>query len=166
MRHAAAVHDAMADLVARFPNVPKAMDTFVAVASQRGRAHLDGPRPWLSTKAAPWTDRAWRTNLAWERRNRKRWTVERRRSQVADNFHHEYAHVLSTPAVMADWRKVYNARGPAWFLDHVSHYAASPGKPQEALAEAFALCTRRRYRRGSLPADIEDFVFKRLLKEP
>ena len=161
--HAAAVHAVFTDLAARFPKMPRTLDTFLAVASARGRAHMDGPKPWLSTKALAWSEAEWRNILRWERKHKRRWGVERRRTQVADNFRHEYGHVLSTPQVMSGWRQIYGGRGKAWFRKRVSEYAAS--SDAEGLAEVFALCTRPGYARGRLPGDVESFIFKTMLKE-
>ena len=163
LKHAYAVHATLSELAARFPNMPLTLDTFLAVSPKRARAHLDGPRPWLSAKAIMWDDAAWRDVLRWERKNKMRHTTERRRTQVADNVRHEYGHVLSTPKVMSEWGQVYSGLGREWFRKRVSDYAATDG--EEGLAEVFALCTRPRYRRGRLPSEVEDFIFKTMLGE-
>ncbi|WP_448578920.1 phage head morphogenesis protein [Thermosphaera sp.] len=163
LAHAAAIHTVFSDLVARFPNMPRSLDTFLAVDSKRGRAHIDGPKPWLSVKAQAWSDAEWRNILRWERKHRRRWGVERRRTQVADNFRHEYGHVLSTPQVMSRWRSIYSGMGKTWFRKRISEYAAT--NEAEGLAETFALCTRPGYIRGRLPSAVEDFIFKTMLQE-
>jgi hypothetical protein len=71
--------------------------------------------------------------------------------------------------------------GGAWIMPSVppqgdGHKAVASGAiftrtfvltdlPVEALAESFGLCTRPDYQRGSLPKEIEEFIFKKMLGE-
>jgi hypothetical protein len=164
--HAQTLADAYADMKQRFPNMPWPPTHRVFVTRhRRGRASLDGPQPWLATKAEPWSAEVWDHLLAWERTNGRLAGVERRETQVADNFRHELAHNLTTPEVLSGWRsQVMAVHDLDWFKQHVSDYCAKDGKDTEALAETFALVTRPGYTRGGLPAVIEEFIFNTMLR--
>lgn len=147
-----------------FPKFQSGLHSLLAVNSKRGRAHLDGPEPWLSAKGKEWTTDAWDKISLWEAANGRKWTTERKGSQIRDNFRHELGHTIATPQVLSDWTLLAtNVGGLNWFRQNVSEYAAT--KMSEALAETFGLLTREDYIKGSLPTAIEDFIFKTILKE-
>ncbi len=60
---------------------------------------------------------------------------------------------------------MYDAYDRDSFVDHVSEYAVQKNDQYEALAETFALATDPAYERWTLPMDIEELVFGRMLKE-
>ncbi len=91
--------------------------------------------------------------------------MERQATQVADNFRHELGHVLSEPELVSEWEPMYNKHGRDWFAEHVSFFAVKDNDPLQALAETFALATDPAYERGTLPRDIEEIVFARVLGE-
>jgi hypothetical protein len=166
LEHTQALKRGYEDLRARFPNMPKPTHTLLVVASKRGRATLDGPKPMLSTKAKEFSDYEWKNVEAWEKANNRKWTAERRGQQVQDNLRHEICHNLTTPEVLQKWeRTVLRQYDLEWFRQNVSEYCARDGKSFEALAETFSLCTRSDYKRGGLPIMIEEFIFREMLKE-
>ena len=161
--HAETILGHYTSLTERFPNMPKSMDTFLAVSGKRGRAHIDGPKPFLSTKTQEWTAQKWAPLEDWEKRNGRRWCAERKGTQVDDNFRHEYAHTLSTPEVVDSWTRIHLKLGVEWFGKNVSEYATTDRF--ESLAESFCICTRTDFVRGSLNAEVEEFIFKTMLRE-
>lgn len=148
-------------LVKQYPTLAGKLAEFAATDSPRGLAHIGGPR--MATKNKPWSKQSWDTIYDWEKQNRRKWGTERKESQVEDNFRHELGHILSTPDVLDEWRKGPMQRGPQWFAENVSEYAA--GKQgggifeYESIAECFAVFTRAEYD-GSLPPDIEAVMLK------
>jgi hypothetical protein len=158
LAHLQTIGDEMTRLLAAHPGLKGKLHEFVAVKSRRGRAHIDGPKPAMSTKAAEWDAKGWAQVAAWEKTYGGRFTTERRGSQVRDNFRHELGHTLSTPKAMADFRALMKAENLdlAWFRKNVSNYAAS--KDVEALADSFGLFTREDYQPGTLPKPLEDFL--------
>ena len=164
--HATVMANLYAEMRQRFPNMPaNPTHTVIVTASKRGAATLDGPTPFLSIKAKEFTAADWTAIDAWETSHGRRWGVERRGTQVADNFRHELAHNLSTPEIIREWDAVISQHNLEWFRQNVSEYAARDLKRYEALAETFSLCTRAEYQRNALPKVVEDFIFKRMLGE-
>jgi hypothetical protein len=167
--HAKALSDAYADMRKRFPNMPAAPTAEILVVdSKRGRAHLDGPRPSLATKAKDYYTPEWIKRLEdKEKAKGGPITTERPGTVVADNFRHELAHNLTTPTILADWeQQVMTVHDFDWFRKNISDYAALDKKSFEALAESFSTCTRPGYKRGGLPVIVEGFIFKKMLGEP
>jgi hypothetical protein len=141
---------------------PGIVHTFMCVDHERGLANQDGPAPHLSTKAKGGSDEQWSAKRDWEQVNKRSYGVERQGRQIADNFRHELAHTLSTPAVMDAFRReVLSKLDLDWFRQHMSEYAYT--HESEAVAEAFAIGTQEDYVRGTLPPELEHFVFEIML---
>ncbi len=155
------VHTEYKRLADLYPALVGKLAEFAATDSDRGRAHLGGPR--MATKNKPWSVASWNTIAAWERKNGRKWGTERQGSQVADNFRHELGHTLSSPQILSEWRNGPLQRGPGWFAQHVSEYASGHGGSfeHESIAECFGIFTRSDYD-GSLPADVEAIMKKML----
>lgn len=150
-------------MVRRWPKLHGKLREFLAVASKRGRATIDGPHSRMSTKAVEWDEAIWDNRRQWEAQNRRSIGSERRGTQVIDNFRHELGHTLSTPEAMQEFRALRQANGwnLQWVRDNVSHYAGR--NDAEAFAEAFGIWTREDYRPGTLPGSLEDF-FRKLVE--
>lgn len=163
IKHLEVVGDEWRRMRAEHPNMPASVDTFLCVASKRGRAHRDGPSPAMAVKAVEWTEQQ-RANLQrWEALNGRAWSTERHGNIVRDNFRHELAHTLSTPEVMRAFLDdvLRQQGGLEWFRKHVSEYAAT--NDAEAIAEAFGVATRSDYVRGTFPPELERFIFETML---
>ncbi|WP_395735261.1 hypothetical protein [Prosthecobacter sp.] len=140
------------------------VNTFLCLSSKRGRAHLDGPSPFMSTKAVEWSDASFAGIAQWEKLNKRNWGTERKGSQVQDNFRHELGHTMSTPAIIETFkREVLAKHDLEWFRQNVSEYSAT--NSWEAIAEAFGICTRVDYIRGTFPPALERFIFQTMLGE-
>lgn len=141
---------------------PGSIHTFICVHSSTGLGHIDGSEPWCAVKAKEWAANEWLAVADWEHVNKRKWSAERRGSQVVDNFRHELGHNLSTPAIMDAFRRVVMSHYDLeWFRQNVSDYAAS--NAEEAVAEAFAIATRTDYVPGTLPAVLEKFILETML---
>ena len=136
-------------------------NTFLCLDSRRGRAHMDGPAPYLVTKVREWTAENFAQIKQWEEIHKRSWGTERQGFQVQDNFRHEMAHNLSTPQVLDAFKPVKAKYNLEWFRQNVSEYAAS--EDAEAIAEAFGICTRADYVQGTLPLELEKFIFETML---
>ena len=147
-------------LVEQYPSLQGKLHTFLNIRSPRGRAHLDGPNPYMSTKSKEWSDAIWKNQSAWNATHGMLAGIERQGSQVVDNFRHELAHTLSTPGFMAEWKSKTSHLDLAWFRQHVSFYAGT--NDMEAVAESFCLFTRKDYQLGTLP-DVIEQLFTQIL---
>ena len=140
----------------------KVVHTFYCTHSETGLATVDGPAPGFATKAKEFKPMLWMHLEDWQHVNKRPWQVERRGSQVVDNFRHELAHCLSTDAVLDAFKAdVLTHLDLEWFRQNVSEYAAT--SQVEAIAEAFALCTRADYVQGTLPPVLEHFIVETML---
>ena len=150
-------------MVSIWPALKGKLHGFYAVRNKRGLAHMDGSAPWMSTKATEWEENVWNKISNWEAQNGRSFGTERKGKQVWDNFRHELGHTLSTPEVMANFKKMMKIDGLSlsWFRQNVSDYGGT--KPEEALAESFGIFTREDYQPATLPKPLEDF-FTKLLK--
>lgn len=152
---------------AAFPTLKPPTHTLYATKDERGHASIDGGKPKLSTKSREYTEAEWRKIEAWEKSTGKHWGTERRGSQIADNYRHELGHNLTTPTVLVEWEAAKKRGGydVDWFKRNVSEYAGkNEGKnAYEEIAEVFGMMTRAEYVRGTLPAGLENVVYKYML---
>jgi len=86
---------------------------------------------------------------------------EDRAKWIGSAFRHELGHVLTNDEVLRRWRATGLSLSDARKL--VSDYAGT--KPEEFIAEAFAMFTAEGYERGTLPAELEQ-ILDGMLKDP
>lgn len=153
----------------RFQNMPKnILKTLLVTSHPTGMSNTGGSIGFnnrMVIKNKEWSDSIWKEVMAWEKRHNLTHSSERKGTQLNDNFRHELAHVLTTSQVKSEWGTIHNRYGTLWFRDNVTHYATK--NELEALAECFGIATRLDYKNGTLPNDIESFIFQKMLgKQP
>jgi len=76
-------------------------------------------------------------------------------------FGHSVWHALEKEK-QGRWTSLFKEKGKPWWREGVSEYS---GKSRlEAFSESFGAITHKRYVRGTLPAEVEDFFFREVLK--
>lgn len=164
LEHAQTIAAEWERLLATFPDFPKELHTLMLSKSDRGLAHVDGPAPFLATKMEEWDDQSWERIAVWEKTYGVRHGTERKGSQVADNFRHELGHTISTPARLAAFDHLWRKYKKSGFRKHVSEYSST--KMVEGLADLFGLVTREDYVPGTVPKDMEDFIYNIIRPTP
>jgi len=82
-------------------------------------------------------------------------------TDVGSVARHEFAHrYYYEGGVRWEWENYYNSKGSSYFRKNVSTYGATA--PEEAFAEAVAAYTSPLYKKGMMPAEIEE-VLERIL---
>jgi len=102
----------------------------------------------------------------WEEEHGAKSTLDMGPTRIKDNFRHELAHVLSSNEILRRWQQTVpklvgagNAR-IRWFRENISWYAAR--NVREEIAEAFTLVTSHSYKKGALPAELEEIIYSML----
>lgn len=91
--------------------------------------------------------------------NKPKAVTEKDRAEYAQAvMRHEIGHLLTQPKHVKQFKKALSDIGAnrAWAKDNISVYGAS--KTIEAMAEAFAMFTDKRYTPGKLPKQVEDVM--------
>ncbi|HUU98618.1 MAG TPA: phage minor head protein [Phycisphaerae bacterium] len=149
-----------ARLLNTYPDMPKRVtDTLYVTSVRRAKGELGvqmrGPSMSVANAATPNHIRSVRE---WEATHGRKWGAERPETFMRDSYRHELAHNMGIS--QKDMWTFDTAMSRNEFRQRVSEYAGT--NAHEAFAETFTMMTAPGYNKGTLPAEIEDVVYRRL----